>query len=198
MAVNWPAMSESNAAEPHVALLRGINVGGRNLLPMKDLVRIFEAAGAAEVRTYIQSGNVLFRARIAAARELAAEAGRQIEAECGFRVPVLLRTLPEMSAAVLGNPFLDPMVDQKALHVYFLEATPAVEAVAALDPGRSPPDRFAVRGREVYLYLPNGMAGTRLTNAWFDSRLKTFSSARNWNTTRKLLDLLEKLEEEFH
>jgi len=171
-------MARSTELLKHVALLRGINVGGKNILPMKDLAGIFRDAGCAEVSTYIQSGNVLFMASAAAATALPAKVARQIESSFGYRIPVVLRTLPELKAAIAANPFIDSEADEKALHVYFLQEMPAPEAVSALDPNRSHPDRFIVSGREVYLHLPNGMARTKLTNAWLDSKLKTVSTAR--------------------
>jgi uncharacterized protein (DUF1697 family) len=176
--------------ERYVALLRGINVSGKNILPMKDLVEIFTDAGCQRVSTFIQSGNVLFTARPGAEGKLARELSRLIEARFGYRIPVILRTRAELQQAIANNPYAGEIPDEKSLYLYFLQDLPAREAVAALDPNRSPPDAFAVKGREVYLHLPNGMGRTRLTNAWLDSKLKTVSTARNWQTTRKLLELL--------
>jgi uncharacterized protein (DUF1697 family) len=173
------------------ALLRGINVSGKNILPMKDLARIFTEAGCAEVGTYIQSGNVLFSAPADIEAQLPETIARRIQADFGLRVPVLLRTLAELRAAAAANPFLAADVDPRALHVYYLRDAPAADAVAALDPHRSPPDRFAVLGREVYLHLPNGMARTKLTNAWLDAKLNTVSTARNWNTLLKLIERMQ-------
>jgi uncharacterized protein (DUF1697 family) len=184
-------MGASKDLLKYVALLRGINVGGKNILPMTDLARIFRAAGAADVSTYIQSGNVLFAATATAAATMPAKISAQIEINFGYRIPIVLRTLPELKAAISANPFLEPGGDEKALHVYFLQQTPNQQAVAALDPDRSHPDRFIVSRREVYLHLPNGMARSKLTNAWCDSKLKTVSTARNWNTVLKLYDLMQ-------
>ncbi len=175
----------------YVALLRGINVGGKNMLPMQDIVAIFRHAGCADVTTFIQSGNVLFSAGRDAENSLPNQVSQHIEDSFGYRIPVVLRNLNEMRKAVASNPFLAPGADPKSLYVYFLRDQPTAEAASLLDPERSVPDTFAVRGREIYLNLPNGMARTKLTNAWFDSKLKTVSTARNWNTTQKLLELLE-------
>jgi len=184
-------MNKSSELVRYVALLRGINVAGKNVLSMTDLARIFQGAGCADVGTYIQSGNVLFTADAKAETTLPEKISSRIERDFGHRVPIVLRTLPELRAAIAANPFLSPDVDQRALHVYFLRDTPAKDAVAALDLGRSLPDRFTVLGREVYLHLPNGMARTKLTNAWLDSKLKTVSTARNWNTLLKLVELMQ-------
>jgi uncharacterized protein (DUF1697 family) len=184
-------MTSAKTPEKYVAFLRGINVGGKNILPMKDLAEFFRSAGCEQVRTFIQSGNVLFSAEPNAEARLAKQITAAILAKFGFHVPVVLRTLRELEDAVAANPYVAQAADQKALHVYFLQAEPTPEAVAALDPNRSAPDTFVARNREVYLHLPNGMARTKLTNAWFDARLKTVSTARNWQTTLKLLELLK-------
>lgn len=184
-------MASAKTPQRYVAFLRGINVGGKHLLPMKDLSEIFGSVGCKEVRTFIQSGNVLFSAAPTAESWLTNQIMTAIQKKFGFNAPVVLRTLPELEEAVAANPYLPQVADTKALHVYFLQTAPAQEAIAALDPNRSAPDTFAARNREVYLYLPNGMARTKLTNAWFDGKLKTVSTARNWQTTLKLLELLK-------
>ena len=180
---------DSTKSSVHVALLRGINVGGKNKLPMKSLVALFEDAGCANVRSYIQSGNVLFEAGSALARRIPVAIGEAIAEEFGFDIPIVTRSADELRRAIRANPFLEKGGDESALHVAFLSARPAQAKVATLDPDRSPPDEFAVRGREVYLRCPNGMARTKLTNAYLDSKLGTTSTVRNWRTTLKLLEL---------
>jgi uncharacterized protein (DUF1697 family) len=172
-----------------VALLRGINVGGKNLLPMKDLVRLFADAGCADVRTYIQSGNVLFQASPAKATRLPGVVAKGIADRFGYRTPVLLRTVEELGATIRNNPFLEAGAPESWLHVLFLASQADALRVAALDPDRSPPDAYAVRGREIYLQCPNGVGNTKLTNAWFDSKLATISTGRNWRTVNKLFEL---------
>lgn len=175
----------------HVALLRGINVGGKNRLAMGALVELFRALGCDEVRTYIQSGNVVFRATPERAASLADELIRGIEREHGLTVPVVLRTARELAGVLRANPFLDARgaTPEEFLHVAFLAEAPGARALATLDPRRSPPDRFVVRGREIYFSCPNGMARTKLTNAYFDARLATTSTLRNWRTVRQLVEL---------
>jgi uncharacterized protein (DUF1697 family) len=163
-----------------VALLRGINVGGKNLLPMKELAAIFEKAGAREVETYIQSGNVVFEG----GADLASKVSKAIGKKFGFEAPIVVRTAAEMAAIVKAAPF-DPAV----MHVGFLADEPDPAAAKALDPNRSPGDRFVVRGREVYLCLPNAVAKTKLTNAWFDMRLETVCTIRNWKTVTEMARL---------
>lgn len=178
----------------YLALLRGINVGGKNKLPMKDLVDLFVAEGCTNVRTYIQSGNVLFRADPDLAAIVADRASRRIYERFGFQVPVVLRSTEQLRGVVSNNPFLTegaPSVNDESLHVMFLADEPDPRLVASLDPLRSPPDAFVVRGPEIFLQLPNGMARTKLTNAYFDARLRTVCTARNWRTVTTLLGMLD-------
>jgi uncharacterized protein (DUF1697 family) len=178
-------------AETYLALLRGINVGGKNKLPMKDLSALFVAAGCADVRTYIQSGNVIFRAEPGVAARLPELIPARIAEAFGFQTPIVLRTADQLRAVASHNPYLEAGAAEETLHVYFLAELPDPRRVDALDPDRSPPDAFVVRGQEIYLQLPNGMARTKLTNAYFDSKLATTSTARNWRTVMTLLQLME-------
>jgi uncharacterized protein (DUF1697 family) len=180
----------STSKESYLALLRGINVGGKNKLPMKDLTGIFAGAGCNDIRTHIQSGNVLFRATPALAARLPAAIAARIAGQLGYQTPVVLRTAAELVDIVAGNPFLKLGASEDALHVLFLTTLPTRDLTTTLDPGRSPPDAFVVKGREVYLQLPNGVARSKLTNAYFDSKLKTTSTGRNWRTVTTLLELI--------
>lgn len=182
--------SSAGSRTKHLALLRGINVGGKNPLPMKDLARLFADAGCVNVQTYIQSGNVIFETTRSAAK-LSEMVRAEIERCFGYQVPVILRTAEQMRNAVRNNPFLAAGADENALHVYFLADLPKARDVAGLDASRSAPDAFHVRGQEIYLHLPNGMARTKLTNAYFDSKLSTACTARNWATVLKLAALME-------
>jgi uncharacterized protein (DUF1697 family) len=183
-------MAPSKAAFAHLALLRGINVGGKNKLAMKDLIQLFTEAGCSDVQTYIQSGNVLFNAPRTRVKGLADGITKSIQNLIGCRIPVVLRTAEELGEAIRNNPFANEGVPESTLHVYFLRAVPDKRDVAALDANRSLPDTFKVCGREIYVQLPNGMARTKLTNAYFDFKLSTISTARNWNTVRKLDELM--------
>lgn len=155
---------------------------------MRDLAPLFEDAGCVNVRTFIQSGNVIFTATAKVSERVAAIITAGIAERFGFSTPVILRTAQQLRDVVSGNPF--PNGEEK-LHVMFLADRPNPKQVAELDPNRSAPDRFLVRGAEIYLHLPSGMADSKLTNAWFDSKLATVSTFRNWRTVTKLLALME-------
>ena len=174
-----------------LALLRGINVGGKNKVPMKQLVEVFVDAGCSDVRTYIQSGNVVFSLGPALAESISARLATAIAERFGYEIPVLLRTAEQLRDVIRGNPFLEAAIPEDELHVLFLSGLPDPTRVDVLDPDRSRPDAFAVRGQEVYLWLPNGVARTRLTNDYFDSKLATISTGRNWRTVAKLFELMK-------
>ncbi len=177
------------SANTYVALLRGINVGGKHKLPMKELAEVFSTSQCKDVRTYIQSGNVVFCAAPDQVKRLAAALEKKIEARFGFPVPVILRSHEQLARVVRANPFLSRTGSEKMLYVVFLANEPRAEAITKLDPQRSPGDEFQVVGSEVFLYLPNGAGNSKLTNAYFDSRLSTIGTARNWNTVLKLLEM---------
>jgi len=180
--------------ETRVALLRGINVGGKHRLPMKVLAALFADAGCDHVRTYIQSGNVVYRARPLVATGVAEQVAGAIERRFGFRAPVVCRTGAELREVVNANPFATAGADPKTLYVAFLAHTPASNGVVTLDRDRSPPrpcpDEAVVIGAQVYLHLPNGAARTRFTNAYLDARLATTSTVRGWRTVLRLVDMV--------
>src|SRR5262245_24219251 len=168
--------------EAYAALLRGVNVGGRSKVAMPELVGLFGSLGYEDVASYIQSGNVVFRssdppARAASALETA------IAERFALETRVLIRTHGELEAIAAGSPFDD------SVHVVFLDRAPGRAAIAALDPDRSPGDRFSVAGREIYLSLASGAGRTKLSLDWFERRLGVAGSQRNWNTVLKLADL---------
>ncbi len=173
----------------YVALLRGINVGGKHKLPMKDLVEIFAACKCKDTRTYIQSGNVVFCTSGDAMQRLGPALEKRIEERFGFAVPIVFRSHDQLARVVSANPFLKAGKPELTLHVLFLADAPSAEAISRLDPNRSPGDEFRVTGSEVYLYFPNGAGNSKLTSAYFDSRLNTIGTARNWATVLKLLEM---------
>ncbi len=170
-----------------IALLRGINVGGKNKLPMRVLAALFVEAGCTDVQTYIQSGNVVFDAP--AKLDVPALVSKSISIQLGLSVPVVVRTAAELAEVVAANPFKSSREDLETRAVLFLAGRPPPAAIARLDPLRSPPDEFAVRGGEIYLLCPNGFARTKLSNDYFDRKLATISTGRNWRTVLKLAEL---------
>jgi uncharacterized protein (DUF1697 family) len=175
----------------YLALLRGINLGPKNKIPMPDLAEVFTKAGCKKVRTYIQSGNVIFEATPELSIRLPDLIAKEIQRRFGHKVPVMLRTTGEMREVLRENPFFKEGAAEEILHVMFLADLPKPGAAKSLDPDRSPPNRFMVRGKEIYLLFPAGFARTKLTSSYFDSKLGTIGTVRNWRTVTKLLDLME-------
>jgi uncharacterized protein (DUF1697 family) len=142
------------------------------------------------VATFIASGNVVFRAPQRLAASIPKRVATAILQRHGIRTEAVVRSAAELHAAIDGNPFRNDGSDPQQLYVMFLASEPAAARVAALDPARSAPDVFIVRGREIYLRLPNGSARSKLTNAYFDAKLATTSTSRHWNTVLRLGELL--------
>ena len=172
----------------YVALLRGINVGGKHCVPMNSLAELFTGCGCAGVHTYIQSGNVVFNIPRRQVNGFRASIEKKMKECFGFEVPVILRDRQQMADVVRNNPM--KKLPEKTLHVYFLADQPSEDAIRSLDPDRSPGDTFRVAGSEIYLCVPNGMGRTKLTAPYFDSKLRTTCTARNWTTVQKLLELM--------
>jgi uncharacterized protein (DUF1697 family) len=167
----------------YVALLRGVNVGGKNTVPMAELRALFDSLGHTEVSTFIQSGNVVFTSRVPVEPE---SLEKSIAKHFGIKPAVVLRTASELEKVVKANPFAG--VDPSKLHVGFMTQKPAAAAVKALDAVRYAPEEFVIRGREVYLHLPSGMGRAKLPG-YLDRQLKLPTTVRNWNTVTELLGL---------
>jgi uncharacterized protein (DUF1697 family) len=178
------------AKQTYIALLRGINVGGNNKLPMKDLTAIIEKLGGTKVQTYIQSGNAVFQAETALAPKLPELIQKGILKSNKIEVPVIVRSAAELGKIAVAHPHNAAGVEFKALHVGFLAHKPSPAQVASLDPQRSPADIFSVKGSEIYiLFGMDGVAKSKLTNQYMDSKLGTTSTLRNWNTVLKLNEM---------
>jgi uncharacterized protein (DUF1697 family) len=170
----------------YVALLRGINVGGKTKIAMAALRDTCAAVGCEDVVTYIQSGNVVLRSRLSADK-LRTGLEAAIAADFGFSPAVMIRTAKEMAAVVEGNPYAD--VDPQYVHVGFLHVPPGAKAEQCLAAVDCDPERVAVAGRELYLHLPNGMGRANLP-VQIDRCLRpTQMTVRNWRTVTKLVEL---------
>lgn len=183
------------ANKPFVALLRGINVGGHRKIPMAELRTLLSGLGFRDVRTYIQSGNVVLTpprgGKNATEARIATLVSEAIAGHFGFDVPVMVRTAEAWRTVVARNPFVPAGADPKTLDVGFLSRAPDDHAAANIDRDRSPPDEFRIIGTEIYLRYPNGRAKTKLLHSWFERQLGVACTVRNWRTTNRLLAMLE-------
>jgi len=171
-----------------VALLRGINVGSRNRVPMAQLKQTFEETGAESVHTYIASGNVLFRSRRAGRAAFAKALEQAVEERFGVAAQVILRTFDEIQGVAGSHPFGH---DASRTQVAFLDGKPNAAKVKALESLDIAPDRVRVAGSDAYLHYPNGVQGARLSGALLEKELGVAATVRNWRTVTKLAELVE-------
>jgi uncharacterized protein (DUF1697 family) len=178
----------TTAVLTYIALLRGINLGSHNKVPMPALRALAEDLGYADVSTYIQSGNVILTSSESATK-VASALAKGIAAEFGIDIAVLVRTKQQLQKVVDGNPFLKQGNDPGALHIVFLSAKPRADKVKALTAKDLAAEEVAVNGTEAYLHLPNGYGRAKLNNAFVEKQLGVAGTTRNWRTTAKLLEL---------
>lgn len=174
-----------------VALLAGINVGGKTTVPMAELRTVFAELGYRQVQTYIQSGNVIFEEDTADEDQLIAAIRPALSARFGWDIPVLLRTGGELAAVLAGNPFQDRQDDPTKLLVTFLATAPAPDRAARLQPPPGETGELSLVGREIYLHTPDGYGRSKLTNAYLAKLLDVAATTRNWRSVAKLHELAE-------
>lgn len=173
-----------------IALLRGVNVNGKNKLPMKELATTLDAMGMADVKTYIQSGNVVFRGPAKKAGLLADEIGAAIKENFGFQPHVVVISAKDFAAAAAANPFPESTADieGRALHLFFLAAPPLRIDHDRVESIRRPSERWQVKGTVLYLHAPEGFGDSKLA-LQFEKILGVPATARNWRTVGALLEL---------
>ncbi len=171
-----------------IALLRGINVGGNNPLPMAELRTDLASLGFENVRTYIQSGNVVFEAASGTASSLAKRIAGRIEERHPFRPHVLVVGRDDLEAAIRSNPFPGAVSEPKTLHLFFLAGPAGGADTAALERARAPSERYRLTDAVFYLHAPDGIGRSKLA-ANVERLLGVATTARNWRTVEKLLAL---------
>ena len=177
-----------------LALLRGVNVAGRSMLSMAELKSQLDASGLPDVRTHLNSGNLLLLPGSTDPKELARLIQQVIRDHFDLEIGVIIRTREELEDVVASNPLLEPGVTGTQLHGIFLAETPDERQVADLDPDRSPPDRFVVSGKEIYVHYPRGSGRSKLNLDYFERTLDVIGTARNWNTVTRLSEMLNRWE----
>lgn len=176
-----------------ISILRGINVSGQKKILMAELKAIYESLKLKDIITYIQSGNVIFKSEKSLSDlEFAAKIEKAIYKKYGFEVPVIIRNKDEIQKIISINPFLkEKNMEEKRLYVTFLSEIPTKKNIESIKSFDFSPDQFLIIGKEVYLCVPNGYGETKLSNNFFEKKLKVNATTRNWNTVRKLLELAE-------
>jgi len=174
----------------YIAMLRGINVGGQKSIKMELLRKSFEALKFKDVKTYVQSGNVIFKGPTKSPDSLSKLIEKRILKGFGFSVPVLVKTSQEMGQTVQSNPFVRvKKIDSSKLYVTFLFEKPQRALLAKLDELDQSTDQLSYSGKEIYLYCPNGYGVTKLSNTAFEKKLAVTATARNWNTVNALYEM---------
>jgi uncharacterized protein (DUF1697 family) len=171
----------------YISMLRGINVGGQKKIPMTELSKLYVSLGFTHVKTYIQSGNVIFDSSDADIQKLSAEIQQTIKNFSGFDVPVFIRTIAEFATLIKNNPFTDK--DLAKLHITFLSGSPTGQFIHEINTVKDDLEEFMVCGKEIYLFCPNGYGRTKLTNNFFEKKLNQLATTRNWHTVNTLLSM---------
>jgi|SRR5579884_3647766 len=178
-----------------ISLLRAVNLGPHNRIKMDALCRLYEALGFNDVCSYVQSGNVLFRTSERASPRLAAKIEAEIEKKFGFRPPVILRTTADLREVIARNPFANRGdIEPNKFLVVFLAEEPSATAAEKLLAIKADPEEVHLRGRELYIYYPNGLARPKLPWTSIEKAVQVKGTARNWNSVTKLLAMAEEME----
>lgn len=174
-----------------IALLRGINVGGRRKILMADLSALFGNLGFTDISTYIQSGNVFFNADAELADiEIGDKIKQAIFHQYGFDVPVIIRSTNEIVQTIKNNPFYQEKdVDISNLCLTFLKEKPTNENLLKIVTYNYEPDKFVIKGKDAFIYCEGKYHKSKLTNNFFEKKLKVEATTRNWKTVLKLLEL---------
>jgi uncharacterized protein (DUF1697 family) len=174
----------------YVSILRGINVGGRNIIHMDALQKMYENLGFHSVTAYLQSGNVIFVDADIEVAQLEQKISSRIKRDFGLDVPVIVMTIDVLKQVVDNNPFFkDPDKDQRFLHVTFLSATPNYYDSKTIEDKRQRGEEISFTDSAAYLYCPHGYGKTRLTNNFLEAKLKVVATTRNWKTANELLKI---------
>lgn len=170
----------------YISLLRGINVSGKNRLPMPALIRLYQELGCTYVHSYIQSGNIVFNSERSTA-VLEEAIINSIRKQFGYTVPVFVREVSFFENIVVNNPFQFEKLE--FLYITILKSSITENVVSAMQLNQWEEDKFIIYNNVVYVYCPNGYGRTRLNNNFFETRSKNWATTRNWKTITELLKL---------
>ena len=176
----------------YISMLRGINVGKHKMIKMDELKDLYRSFNFKDIKTYVQSGNVIFRYQNAPQSELAAKIQNKIKETFGFDVSVIIRTKGEFKKIIFDNPFKNE--DTGKLHVTFLPNIPDKKFINEMKTVKDESEKFYISLKEIYLFLPDGYGRTKFNNNFFEKKLKLDATTRNWKTVNKLLEIAKEIE----
>lgn len=177
----------------YIALLRGINVGGNNKLPMKELVTVLEKMGLHNIKTYIQSGNVVFQSKRADTAALSQEITEAISESHGFKPYIFLLGIEAVQTAFKANPFPEGEDEPKSLNFFFLDGTLEQPNLEALEPLKTETEHFQLIGNVLYLHAPDGIGRSKMAAKISKGWKGVNVTARNWRTVSKVVELAKGL-----
>ena len=179
----------------YISILRGINVGGHNMIKMDALKQMYVSQGYSSVQNYIQSGNILFNAPVTTTTALENILSENILLTFGLRVAVIVLTMDELENALTNNPYSpDPLKDSARIYFTFLSKVPDKALLESISPGLYAPDEFSACDKVIYNYCPNGYGNTKLTNTFFEHKLKLNATSRNLKTVSELFARTQKMQ----
>lgn len=173
----------------YAAFLRGINVGGKNKVKMETLREICASIGLENVKTYINSGNVIFETANSDDKKIAEKIEKAIEKEFALHIKTIVRSISEMEEIIENNPFDGQFENDKDLHVFFLDEELSDEKRKMLLSNNNENEKFAVRGREIFYLLQGSFSDSLMGKDYIGKKLKVSATARNWRTVNKVLEL---------
>lgn len=174
----------------YIALIRGINVGGNSILPMKELVAVLESSDLHNVKTYIQSGNVLFQSKAESVPQLASKIGSAIKKSHGFEPSVFLLESSALENTIQLNPFVDAEALPNTLHIGFMVSAPEYSDIQSLEKIKAENERFQIIGNAFYLHAPDGIGRSKLATQ-VERILGVAMTTRNWRTVSKIMTMVQ-------
>ncbi len=178
----------------YISILRGINVSGQRMIKMDALKQMYSELGFKNIQTYIQSGNVVFQFKKSEAGKLEKMISKKLNETSGFEVPVIAKELQEIKDVLENNPFINEKHENTDhLYVTFLSEEPSKESIEKINSGQYSNDKFIIKGKTIYLFCSTGYGKTKLSNTFFENKLKLNATTRNWKTINKLADIAEKI-----
>ena len=180
--------------ETYIALLRGINVSGQKIIRMKDLAKLLENIGLVNVKTYVQSGNIVFQSKEESKEKMEIFIQDSIYSVFGFDVPVLVLTVYSLKNIIVNNPFIkDVSKDSPFFHITFFAFSPVNYDLNAIQDKKADHEEIEITNEAAYLFCPNGYGKTKLNNNFFEKQLGVKATTRNWKTTLRLQEISQKM-----
>ena len=181
----------------YISMLRGVNVSGYNVIKMNEFYKLYSDLGYSNIKTYIQSGNIIFQTVNTLPTYLEKIISEKIKEMFGLNINVFVFETDEYKRIIDNNPFISEQTkDIACQYISFLSSEPLVENLEKIRQKLSTNEELIIHGKTLYLYYPNGYSNSKINNNIIETKLNVISSTRNWRTCIKLLEIAEKLRED--